>query len=195
MNEQQTAPMRYIFLDIETTGLNFEKDQITEIAWIRDTGEERSCIIDHDRRPNQWVVENTDYVERILKAENSYPLWMVLDALSRDCVEMKRASSHINHNIPLSNIYMVGRCPAFDDRFLRKAYATYNKRLGNSETPYHDKVIDIEAMALGKLGLDRMPSLNKLRKLLGIPGDNEPAHRALDDAREVKIIFEALCAK
>lgn len=165
---------RFIFVDLETTGLEAGVDQITEIAWITDDGKERSYLLHHTRLPNEWVLHNTDYLTRIAPAPKEDPhqvlAWFAIDCLTR------RGDG---------NIYMVGACPAFDDRFLRIAY-------GERGVPYHYHVLDVEAMALGRFPHNEPCSLKDLRGLLGIPGENEAAHTALADAREVKLIFDAL---
>ena len=173
--------MRYIFLDLETTGLEAGADQITEAAWITDDQFGRPVVrqffVEHDRLPNRWVLENTDYLTRIALAPKT-PLQDVLVALHEDCAR-----------VPGIPAYLVGACIAFDDRHLRSAY----KRLwGEAEPPYHYHVIDIEAMAFGLLGLSDMPSLKVLREKLGIAGENPAAHTALADAQEVRLIFDAI---
>lgn len=170
--------MKFIFLDLETTGLEAGVDQITEAAWILPDGTERQFLVEHTRLPNKWVLKNTDYLTRIAPAFKN-GLNSVLWVLETDCMNL------VKENDP---VYIVGACPAFDDRFLRAAY-------GNKGVPYHYHVIDVEAMAFGALGLPDMPSLKHLREALGIPGENEAAHTALADAREVKLIFDALRAR
>ncbi|MDB5095561.1 MAG: hypothetical protein JWO85_3662, partial [Candidatus Eremiobacteraeota bacterium] len=49
-----------------------------------------------------------------------------------------------------------------------------------------------EAMAMGALGHPQPCSLKDLRAALGIAGENEAPHTALADAREVKLIWDAL---
>lgn len=164
--------MRYLFCDIETTGLVAGVDEPTEIAWILDDGTERHFIVEHRRLPNDWVLRETDYLQRIALAPKT-ALADVLAALRADCAD---------------ETYLVGACPAFDDRFLRLAFAA----IGHTEPPYSYHVIDVEAVAMGALGHDKPCSLKDLRAALGIAGENPAAHTALSDAREVKLIWDAL---
>jgi hypothetical protein len=63
------------------------------------------------------------------------------------------------------------------------------------ELPYNHHLIDIEALVMGALGHDAPCSLKDLRIALGLEGENPAPHTALSDAREVKIIFDALRAR
>jgi DNA polymerase III alpha subunit (gram-positive type) len=177
------AKPRFVFLDMETTGLEAGVDQITEVAWITDDGKERCHLVNHTRLPGEWVLKNTDYLTRIATAHKE-DLYQVLGWLQNDC-EILRQQNAMNFGGDKGNVYLVGACPAFDDRFLRIAY-------GDRGVPYHYHVLDVEAMALGRFPLSEPCSLKDLRGLLGIPGENEAAHTALADAREVKLIFEAM---
>lgn len=174
---------RFIFLDLETTGLDSRYDQITEAAWITEMDIARHFIVKHDRLPHDWVLENTDYLTRIAPAKNKVLLGEVCMQLVRTVSELKHAAL-VEDGDQHASVHVVGACPAFDDRFLRKSFQ------GN--VPYHYHVIDIEAMAMGALGHREPFSLKELRGALGIPGENPAAHTALADAREVKIIWDAL---
>lgn len=180
---------KFIFLDLETTGLDAMVDQVTEIAWVQENDITYQNFVKHDQLPNAWVLHNTDYIQRIVPAVK-LEFRDVLMALARACAALERP-------------YLVGACPAFDDRFLRLGFARHkswlNAGLGHghefSETPYHYHILDVEALAMGALGHDEPCSLKDLRAALGLPGENLAPHSALADAQEVKIIFDALRAR
>jgi DNA polymerase III epsilon subunit-like protein len=167
--------MPHIFLDLETTGLEAGVDEITEAAWRLRDGTRRQFFVKHTRLPNQWVLENTDYLTRILPARK-VPVSAVLDTLKMDC---ERTAP------PPSAIHLVGACPSFDDRFIRAA-------LGGAEPPYHYHVICVEVMTMGLMGWDEPRSLKDLRSALGIDGANLAPHTAEGDALEAENIFDAV---
>lgn len=187
---------RYLFLDLETTGLDTAVDEITEAAWILDDGTEHHFFVEHTRLPNEWVLKETDYLTRILPASKT-SLYKVLFLLSResDAERLVPTSYGTIKGIPQTT-YLVGANPAFDDRFLRSALRRSNVTDGwgaqMTEMPYHYHLIDIEAVVMGALGLAIPPKLKECRSLLGLPGANEAPHSALSDAREVKFIWDTL---
>lgn len=167
---------RYLFLDLETTGLDSETDEITEAAWIDPWKHESEYLVRHTKIPSDWVIQHTDYVERILKGHFKVAPEMIAHQIKNACAFYQGTT------------YLVGANPAFDDRFLRKCFAKANIR----EVPYHYHLIDVEALVMGKLGLAEPPKLSECRGLLGILGANDAPHTALADAREAKLIFEYL---
>jgi hypothetical protein len=183
--ERRAMPTaRHLFLDLETTGLISGNDQITEAAWIADDGTSSQFFVAHTRTPHEWVLTKTDYLTRIAPAPKT-SLRDVLEILTAD---VARLAGHGG-----DPVYLVGACPAFDDRFLRHAYRTAFQ--DPREPPYNYHVIDVEAVALGALGHAAPLSLRDLRAALGIAGANAAAHTALADAAEVKLIWDALRAR
>lgn len=126
--------------------------------------------------PNEWVLTKTDYIDRILRGGPKVHLHAALYAIKNACSAWETTT------------YLVGANPAFDDRFLRKAF----KNIDNGEVPYHYHLIDVETLVMGKLGLVEPPKLKECRGLLGILGSNPAPHAGLSDAKEAKLIFDYL---
>jgi len=177
-----TPHAQYIFLDLETTGLDDTRDQITEIAWLyRDESGgivRREYRVQHNRPPSRWSAARTSAYagaekQSLADHRNRPRVTDALTELVRDVVGLGDVSDPV---------FMVGANPAFDDRFIRR----------QMDPPYHHHLIDIEAVVFGAFGLDRMPHIADLRGILGIPGDRQGAHSALADAEEVMRAWDAL---
>jgi DNA polymerase III epsilon subunit-like protein len=184
VNEYRTFDRKvaYVFVDLETTGLDCERDVITEMAWIFYAGDlavERHYYPKYEGFPSLWSAQHTAAWRPDAPVDSDgfvgqSELQTVLAYFFDDCLRLARDQT---------TVYLVGACPAFDDRFLRKCYR---------EIPYNYHVIDIEALVMGSLGLPYPPPLRDLRALLGLAGENENPHDALADAREAKLIFERI---
>jgi DNA polymerase III epsilon subunit-like protein len=182
--------IRHVFLDLETTGLDPDRDVITQMAWIYEQkrdGEviqvvERNYHVDYDGFPTLWAARNTNARRErrngyggadYLAGPSTCRLACALDVFFEDCLALSD-----NGKTP---VYLVGAVPTFDHQFLRKVYR---------EVPYHYHVIDIEAMFMGAMGAFVPPTLSEIASITGIK--NADAHDALADARHVYQIWKWL---
>ena len=171
----------YLFLDIETTGLNPQSDQVTEIAWrldyhgnVKKQDQEFCALIQHDVTPCKWRLEKTDYVERRKDGVSSeIALSDALATLKEHCGQA------------CSTVYLVGANPTFDHGFIARHF---------SPTPYHYHLIDIENLAMQAFGLPFPPAMWEISKLLGIPRSNDAPHTAMADVMETRDLFYRLRA-
>lgn len=167
------TPSPYLFLDLETTGLDPDTDEIYEAAWIDPWGKEHTHLVEHKHLPSLWTLQNTDYTTRVLPAWGKQTLAFIGSQL------------HIAKPYQ-TEMYLVGANPAFDHGFLRKLF-----KATEHDQPYNYHLIDVEALVMEHCGLTHPPHLADCRALLGLPGSYKQ-HSALDDAREAKHIFEFL---
>ncbi|MFP4150352.1 MAG: PolC-type DNA polymerase III [Nitriliruptoraceae bacterium] len=169
------APRRFVFLDTETTGLDFARHQLTEVAWIvrfEDGREEEHCVVPEHTLDgaDPTALELTRYHEQIaprprVPAEE----WLV------------RFLEHAQDAV------LVGAVPDFDARHLEQAAARIQR------TPTWDHhLLDVETFALPLIGEGPQAprSLARTCRALGIPHDKDQAHGALYDARQAMRVFD-----
>ncbi len=174
----QTPPKagtRFVFVDTETTGLDFQRHQLTEVSWIvrYEDGrqEERQYFPDHTLDgADEKALELTHYHERIAPQERSPASeWLVrfLDD-AEDAV-------------------LVGAVPDFDSRHLERAAARIERR-----PTWDHHLLDVETLALPLIspGPEAPRSLAKTCRALGIPHDRDQAHGALYDAQQAMRVFD-----
>jgi oligoribonuclease (3'-5' exoribonuclease) len=163
----------YLSIDIETTGLDCEKDRILEIGAIYDDG--------------ITPIEKLHTFRKIVQIDrlsgNPYALSLNRDLLleiSKNTGELKLVHSFnmwlsdLFYNSPLEGkpITLAGKNVGnFDLKFLIKEGFNY---------PYNHRIIDLGSMYLTDFGY--IPSLNTINKSLNY---KPVAHRALDDAMNV----------
>ncbi|HBB54264.1 hypothetical protein A2121_02080 [Candidatus Nomurabacteria bacterium GWB1_40_6] len=167
----------FAFVDIETTGLNLEKNEIIEIGCVLTTPD-LETIEEFELKIKPERVENADPVALKVNHynekdwENSYSLREAMKIFSekvKDCI-------------------MVGHNVAFDAGFLEYAF---NKTEIMNAMHYHK--LDTISVAWAKL--HREPdlehfSLRELCERFGIK--NERAHSALPDARATFLLYKKL---
>jgi len=182
--------IRHVFLDLETTGLDPDRDVITQMAWLFEAPVpnspvavcERNYHVDYDGFPSLWAARNTNARRdrrgdgehlAIAVGPRSVPISEALDNFFEDCLRLSDGGK--------TSVYLVGAVPTFDHQFLRKVYR---------EVPYHYHVIDIEAIFMGAMGAFVPPTLSEIASITGIK--NADAHDALADARHVYQIWKWL---
>jgi len=166
---------RFVFLDTETTGLDFARHQLTEVAWIvrfEDGSELERCFIPEHTLDgaDPMALEMTRYHERIAPQPRS-PASEWLELFLTDATKA----------------VLVGAVPDFDARHLEMAAARIQR------TPTWDHhLLDVETLALPLIspGPEAPRSLAKTCRALGIPHDQDQAHGALYDAQQAMRVFD-----
>ena len=166
---------RFIFIDTETTGLDFSRHQLTEVAWIvrfeDGREEERRFFPEHTLDgADDKALELTRYHEQIAPQPRS-PASEWLELFLSDA----------------EGAVLVGAVPDFDARHLEQAAARIQR------TPTWDHhLLDVETFALPLIspGPEAPRSLAKTCRALGIPHDPDQAHGALYDAQQAMRVFD-----
>lgn len=165
--------MKYISIDIETTGLDPEKHQILEFAAVYDD-------LKNPRPINQMLqfvrkIRWSDYVinDYCLRLHQKL-LEEIEDRNDGNVICIDQLGGHFNNWMGLlgipPNYNVAGKNFAgFDGLFLKKVPYF---------SPWHYRVIDIGSMYLEK-GMNEIPSLSDIVRVAS------PEHRALPDALAV----------
>lgn len=171
------TPTRFVFLDTEATGLDHERHELTEVAWIvrfPDGREiERQYFPQHTTDgADEQALELTHYTERIAPQEST-PASVWLTQFLEDA----------------DGAVLVGAVPDFDARHLERMC----RKLGLTPTWDHH-LLDVETLALPFIapGPETPRSLAKTCDALGVPHDRDQAHGALYDAHQAKRVFDAV---
>jgi DNA polymerase III epsilon subunit-like protein len=166
---------RFVFIDTEATGLDHQRHELTEVAWIvrfEDGSQlERQFFPQHTiDGADADALELTHYEERIAPQDKTPAAeWLTLfleDA--KDAV-------------------LVGAVPDFDATHL----ARMCRKLGVEPTWDHH-LLDVETLALPLIadGPQTPRSLAKTCAALGVPHDKDQAHGALYDAQQAMRVFD-----
>ena len=198
--------MKYISIDIETTGLDPETCQILQIgAVIEDTKNPKpidelprfQCIIEHDAysgQPtaiamNHWLFEILAGLEKqkdgdsrleYRKAHKITPVGMVAKAFS-----LWLMSNGINSESGPIQINAAGKnFASFDKKFIEKLPGW------NNLIRIRQRILDPAALVIDWEADETLPSLNVCMKRLGVSG--EVTHDAVQDALDViRVIRQA----
>jgi DNA polymerase III epsilon subunit-like protein len=170
-------PTRFVFLDTEATGLDLYRHELTEVAWIV-------------RFEDGAEVEQQYFPEHTLDGADTKAL--ELTAYHRRIAPQRRTP--MSQWLPqflddARDAVIIGAVPDFDVRQMHKAC----RKLGLEPTWDHH-LLDVETLALPLIapGPEAPRSLARTCEALGVAHDEEQAHGALYDARQVRAVFDAV---
>lgn len=167
----------FAFIDIETTGLNLEKNEIIEIGCVL-ADSELKVIEEFELKIKPEHIESADPVALKVNHYNEKD-W-------KDSLELNDAMKIFSEKV--KNCIMVGHNVAFDAGFLEYSF---NKTEMINTMHYHK--LDTVSIAWAKL--HREPDLEhfSLRELCErFDIKNEKAHSALPDARATYELYKKL---
>jgi DNA polymerase III epsilon subunit-like protein len=171
------TPTRFVFVDTETTGLDHQRHELTEVAWIvrfeDGTEIERQYFPDHTLDgADPGALEITQYHTRIANQTRSPASEWLVQFLD-----------------DATGAVLVGAVPDFDARHLERAA----RKIGRTPTWDHH-LLDVETLALPLIasGPCAPPSLARTCAALGLDHDRAQAHGALYDAQQAKRVFDAV---
>ncbi|AVD99274.1 DNA polymerase III alpha [Streptomyces phage BillNye] len=156
----------FVFIDCETTGLNPKEDKLVELTYATNDSHFRTLYFGVTEVP-PFIDELTKFTERGVADEPHASLAQINDFLET-----------------LDDQTMVSANPAFDKAFLEE----------NGLWNGHYRVLDIEAYAMAKLGLDFVPSMKNIYDMLTERGYKltTPDHSSYKDTKALREAFNIL---
>lgn len=163
----------YVFLDIETTGLDVEKDRIIEVGSIKVSGEKEVLF----QRLIKTEIEVPDVIENLTGINGS--------KLSSEGIELKQCIAEFIEFIGKSDL--IGYNIRFDIKFLNKALSDL------ALAPIHNKTIDLMQEAKKRNMFQINYKLETTLREYGL--DQTVQHRALKDAKLIYQLYKAMNGK
>lgn len=163
------------FIDTETTGLEPDRHAIWEVAYIV-------------RRPGEMAVEETHQVQvdlstadpTALRLNGFYERYDAAGAATPHSVAEKVARA-------TAGTWLVGAVPSFDAGFLDRLL-----RLYGWAPAWHHRLVCVENLAAGRLGVRAGWDPAKLSEMLGIERPEAEKHTAMGDARWAMLVYDAV---
>lgn len=172
------------FLDTETTGLDPDRHEIWDLAYIID-GEEKVFEMDPDlSKADPFALDIGRFYER-------RPRWHG-DIPDPDCTAAGNGWVALQVAHDLKGRHIVGAVPSFDDAFLKRFMAKHQLPV-----TWHYHLIDVETLAVGFLAFEggamTLPWNSEVLSLaVGVDPLQFERHTALGDARWAKAIYEKI---
>lgn len=173
----------YCYVDVETTGLDVERNCVWEIAYAIDDEPVQSSVVSHTLvNANDKALEIGNYWQRMFEEPFSAHEATIWEGVTKERLFGFDGT-----------LYIVGANPGFDNTFLTKRWGSL---------PWHHRPIDIESYAMGPLGPltqdepivpQGLFTICTTLRTLGwdIP---EPDHSAGGDVAATRAAFKALLA-
>jgi DNA polymerase III epsilon subunit-like protein len=169
-----------VFLDTETTGLDPDRNEIWDLAFIRDGKEYEYKFSPDLTRADPIALKIGHFYERTANLADEPR------SSSSDARYLAEGIAHL-----LYGRHIVGACPSFDDAFLKR-FMLVN---GQARSTWHYHLIDVETLIAGRLGIEPPWKSDELSQKIGIePPSDDERHTAIGDARWVKQMYEAVYA-
>jgi len=168
-------PHRFVFIDTEATGLDHQRHELTEVAWIvrfeDGTQVERQYFPEHTTDgADTDALDLTHYHNRIATQERTpASIWLI--QFLEDA----------------NGAFVVGAVPDFDVTHLSRMC-----RKLQLEPTWDHHLVDVETLALPLIapGAEGPRSLAKTCEALGVSHDRDQAHGALYDAQQAMRVFD-----
>lgn len=179
-------PRRIVCVDLESSGRSLELHDVTEVAWWNLADGTRGEFIPWHNRSEVLAgaeieaLRMTGYLDRIADRVPRFP-----DDSLESVGQLHTA---------LEGATLLGSNPRFDAGFMNKMFEQFSHNpheLWFDKDPWHYRLLDISAYAMGILHLDEMPSLDELCHLLEV---DQPDHTAAGDVTSTVHCFGALRA-
>ena len=161
--------MTFVYLDVETTGLDPSRHQVWEMAYAVDGSPIFDNVVVHTLiNAEDEALNISRYAERAHVTDFDESLSFEIDVITS-----------------LRDRTIVGANPAFDAAFLRARWG---------QAPWKYRLLDIEAYAMGALDLSAPKGLKEIAERLHHRGFDipQPDHTAAGDVATVRACHHAL---
>lgn len=203
LHRPDVRPTGFVYVDTETTGLDYRRHAAYELAWAVDDGPIQTLLLPHRLRyAEPAALEIGGYHSRNIRgrlaAQNpadgtrSYgPTLADFVASFNDPDGKPRTFTGANPNFDVSMIWnkLIGREP----RSSRARRALRLPAPAAPRVPWHHRLLDIEAYTAGAFGWDKPRGLRETRDWLTVRGYIIPApdHTAAADVATLRAVHYA----
>lgn len=180
-----------VFVDTETTGLDPDRHEIWELAIITADGSEWEwqLPVDLARADPTGLRIGRFYERRAAVVPRPTSLAGIARWRTGGSAWVSDGVTDMAQQVAvlLDGRHLVGAVPSFDAAFLGRWLRAHGQAAA-----WHYHLVDVEALAAGKLGVAPPWKSDDLTAGLGLEIDHEGRHTALGDARWAKAIYQAV---